>query len=441
MNPTWHYILSCIVIASIMIAGCSPGQAPAATRTATSQPTLTPTKTPQPTPTVTPSPTINATVPPAESPPVPLPEGWRGYSTNGFSLGLPDRWEAIDIDKEGIEAVLNILENLNTYWARNASARFTSEAVQNMMKFWAMDSEPAGIGYASTNVTYQSLPYSLTSQALCQQMPAVYKQMGIELLDAECGLEINGLEASRFTIHLVTGPFAVRQNQYVYMKGREMWSLTLAVDETLWEDYEDTFKAIAHTFTTDANDPFDSGPGLGAQPTQDVASRSLDEFEDPGMQIYVNTDGAGSAARCEYDSHVFHGGNQALQLSFDVIPNGSSACLRSYLPEGGYADFSDAQGISFWYRSFLPDQEMIFFIHIGDPGTAYGVKFTTSVESTGEWVQVNFRFAEFELAPWLEEAAEPFDLTRVNSYGFELAREARPKSALLWVDDVHLLLK
>lgn len=445
MNPTRRFILLSMVLAALLIAGCSQSLEPAATLTPTTRPTATPTETPRPTPTSTPtkvpSPTITLTLPPPPNPPILLPEGWRGYSTNGFSLGLPERWEAIDIDKEGIEAVLNTLQSLNTEWARNASAMFTSEAVQNMMKFWAMNPEPAGIGYASTNVNYQSLPYSLNSSAVCQQMPAIYKQMGIELLDFECGLLINGLDVARFTIHLQTGPFTVRQNQYVYVKGREMWSLTLAVDETLWGDYEDTFEAIARTFTTNPNDPFGSTAGSVTQPTLEADSRLLDEFEDPGVQIYTNSEGPGSLARCEYDTRVYHSGSQALRLSYDVIPEGSSSCLRRYLPEGGYADFSAAQGISFWYRSFLPDQKMIFFINIGDPGTSYSVEFTTSTESTSEWVHVTFGFDEFRLAPWLEEASETFDLTRVSGYGFAPAQAARLVSAVVWVDDVRLILK
>lgn len=62
---------------------------------------------------------------------------------------------------------------------------------------------------------------------------------------------------------------------------------------------------------------------------------------------------------------------------------------------------------------------MNFIPHIGDAGTQYNVAFTTSEESTREWVQVSFGFDEFGLAPWQEEASEPFDLTRVKSYGCE----------------------
>lgn len=84
---------------------------------------------------------------------------------------------------------------------------------------------------------------------------------------------------------------------------------------------------------------------------------------------------------------------------------------------------------------------MNFIPHIGDAGTQYNVAFTTSEESTREWVQVSFGFDEFGLPVWLEEASEPFDLTRVKGYGFGPAREARLVSAMLWVDDVRLILE
>ena len=92
-------------------------------------------------------------------------------------------------------------------------------------------------------------------------------------------------------------------------------------------------------------------------------------------------------------------------------------------------------------ESFLPDQVINFFIRIGDAGTMYSIAFTTSEESTREWVQGSIGFDEFGLPVWLEEASEPFDLTRVKGYGFGPAREARLVSAMLWVDDVRLILE
>ena len=177
--------------------------------------------------------------------------GWRDHTASGFHITLPERWEAVDVGKEGIEAILNSLKGINTEWARNITTMVSAEAIQEMMKFWARDSEPAGIGYATINITFQSQPFPTKVHDLCTLMPSAYEQMGVEMVDAECDLEINDLDAARFIIRLRVGALAIKQYQYIYVKNGNIWALTLAVDETEWPEYEPTFVTIAESFRVD----------------------------------------------------------------------------------------------------------------------------------------------------------------------------------------------
>jgi hypothetical protein len=178
----------------------------------------------------------------------PLPAGWQDYSVSDFSIGLPEGWEAVDVDREGVEMILNVLTNLDTDWAQNTAEMFSAEEMEEMLKFWAMDMAPAGLGYASVNVMFQSLPFPIKVSDMCAEMPSAYNQMGIELLDMNCDLEINGLDAAQFMTILHSGFGSVQQYQYLFLSGRNMWSLTLAVDETEWRDYKSVFETIAETF-------------------------------------------------------------------------------------------------------------------------------------------------------------------------------------------------
>ena len=194
------------------------------------------------------------TPPPSFTPtpsPDPLLVGWSEHPVSDFYIALPEQWDVIDIDREGIDAIQNILRGLDTQWAQTTTAMFSSEAMQEMMKLWAMDTKPAGAGYASANVVFQSMPYIVNSDDLCVQMPSAYKQMDITLLDSECGLEINGLDVGRFETRIGIGAFAVKQYQYVYVDGRKMWTLTLGVDATQWSKYTSTFVTIAESFRVD----------------------------------------------------------------------------------------------------------------------------------------------------------------------------------------------
>ena len=125
-----HRILVSLWISAILVS-CGPSQAELdtqatkiaadifATQTAeaptptptfmpTSTPTFTPTSTPTPMPTSTSTstPTIIATLPP-------LPTGWRDHAASGFHIALPERWEAVDIQEEGIEAIWRLLEGVD----------------------------------------------------------------------------------------------------------------------------------------------------------------------------------------------------------------------------------------------------------------------------------------------------------------------------------------
>ena len=191
-------------------------------------------------PTITPIPTSASDYP--------LPAGWQDYTVSGFSIGLPEKWEAVDVDREGIDMILSVLQYVDSDWAKNSADMLSADEMEEMLKFWAMDMDPAGLGYASINVMFQSLPFPIRVSDMCAEMPSAYSQMGIELLDINCNLEINGIPAAQFMTILHSNFGSVQQYQYLFMRGKNMWSMTLAVDETEWASYKPVFETIAETF-------------------------------------------------------------------------------------------------------------------------------------------------------------------------------------------------
>jgi hypothetical protein len=157
----------------------------------------------------------------------------------------------VDVDREGVEAILSMLETLNTEWAHNTTAMLSAEGVQEMTKLWAMDSEPAGVGYATMTITHQSQPFPIRVEDLCAQLESAYQQMGFEVVAVECGLKINELDAGRSIVRLPVGALAVKEYQYWYVQGRSVWVVSMAVDETKWSEYEPIFATIAESFRAD----------------------------------------------------------------------------------------------------------------------------------------------------------------------------------------------
>lgn len=157
----------------------------------------------------------------------------------------------MDVEKEGFEALWTLLEGVDADWANNITAMYSAEAMQEAIRFWAMDPQPAGIGYATLNITYQPQVFAIEADDLCSLMPAVYEQMGVETVDAKCGLEINGLDAARFLIRLEMGPLAIKEYQYVFVREDAIWTLTFAVDATEWSEYKPILVKSAKSFRVD----------------------------------------------------------------------------------------------------------------------------------------------------------------------------------------------
>jgi hypothetical protein len=157
----------------------------------------------------------------------------------------------VDVGEEGIETILNSLEGMSTEWAQSITTMFSAKAMRDMTEFWAIDSKPAGIGYATVYITHQSQPFPVTIDVLCALMPSMLEQMGIELVHTECGLTVNGLDAARFVTSLPADSMTLEQYQYAYLREGNIWTLALTVDETAWSEYEPTFAAIAESFRVD----------------------------------------------------------------------------------------------------------------------------------------------------------------------------------------------
>jgi hypothetical protein len=199
------------------------------------------------TPTAPPTATATKTPTPTYTPP-PVPAGWTGYTVGNFFLALPAAWETIDIDEEGIQALLDILETINSEWAQGFINTYSSETLAKFLKFWAMDPNPVGIGYANIVVVHQTMPIAVQIDDFCAQLADTYAQLGVELLDSRCDLKINGVDAAQITARVSSGLHKVRQSQYIYLKGKKVWTLAGSVDETRWAEYQPIFEMIGESF-------------------------------------------------------------------------------------------------------------------------------------------------------------------------------------------------
>jgi hypothetical protein len=216
----------------------------------------------------------------------------------------------------------------------------------------------------------------------------------------------------------------------------------------IWIAFENPFQSLKDTAAEQAvgTDPTKPVPTvILANPPAAASSPSLtlvsvDDFEafDTGL-FEISRDENGTTASCTIDRRIKHGGESSWWLHWEVVPDGHGICIRSFIAQGNLADWSRGRGISFWYTAEKAGQTVVYWIHIGDPGTGYGVFFDTSEESTAGWVNAEFRWEDLSLLPWEENPKDPFDPSRVNSYGFTLLGGTETAKLDIRIDDVALV--
>jgi hypothetical protein len=252
-------LCSIVLLINLTLAACGPSQVELdatdtkvaadafATQTANA-PTATSTATPEPTSTFTPEPSSTPTLPQPPAEDTTTSDDVLEYFVSGFYISLPTRWEVIDIDKEGVDALWEFIAGLETDWADAAQAMFSSEEILEAFDLWAIDSQSSGDSYAVATVLSQELPGPLAAGDLCMVMPATYDQMGIEMVDSDCTLTINGIGAARFVVRLEVEGMPLKQAQYCYISGTDMWVLSMGVSEAEWPEYESILSGIGESF-------------------------------------------------------------------------------------------------------------------------------------------------------------------------------------------------
>ena len=242
----------------LILAACAPSEeaiqtavagtlTAAPTATTTPQPTYT--KTVIPTATLTPGPAATAA---AES--ISGQEGWIQSTVDGFSIALPEGWEAVDIGEEGLASVLTLVEGLDGPLGEtilemlSSSGDMASIGMTGALKFVARDASPEASGNAMAAVLNQSLPFPMGGSMLCMFLPTILEKAGLVVVDSQCGLELNGMEGGMFETQVNFGETPYRQQLYYYMDGGEVWILLSGVEEAAWETYRPVIADIAKSF-------------------------------------------------------------------------------------------------------------------------------------------------------------------------------------------------
>jgi len=179
--------------------------------------------------------------------PFPLEEGWQDYSMSGFRLALPESWEVIDVNPSNVDEIWKKLEEVDADWANTIKVLFSSQYVQEAIKLWAKDESTAIDGQGNLVVVSQKLPVFFSTENLCEQLKSAYELLGGRIIDSTCGMQINGMEAHRFTLRVKVGAHSIKQRLYLFTLGRQIWAINAYVSGKGWSLYDPVFNQIANT--------------------------------------------------------------------------------------------------------------------------------------------------------------------------------------------------
>jgi len=251
MNKVWA---GCAMAAAWVLAGSACGPSPEETEatltavagsvyaTLTAEaPTATASLTPTPTATPTPRPSATATLPAVAS-------DWEYHSGEGFAVALPSRWLVIQLGEEGVRALMEATANIDEQWAEAVASLVGSEEVMDSLRFFAMDSRRSGNANPVVTVSQQTVPARMSIADLCTQVPAVFQLLGIEVVDSDCSLRVNGVDGAFFLSRFPADSFFILNYQYSFLSEPTVWTLSIVADEDADPEVEEMIATIRDSF-------------------------------------------------------------------------------------------------------------------------------------------------------------------------------------------------
>jgi hypothetical protein len=254
----------CLVAFFFFNPQISPLAALFAAPTATSTPTPTPLPTDTPSPTITPTVSIplptNTRVVQRLTPPPPtvLSSGWKRYErpADGFAITLPPEWQSIDLDPATFESAINVLKEKNPQFGNQLQGQI-SRLITLGTKFSAFDLSPASFqnNFATNlNIIVEPLPFAASLDFYTQATESQLKTLSAvqqPVVSRRVNTVAGPAQELQYHLKLVaTGnqPVTTYTNQFLFVRGKSAYVVTLTTLENKEKDYTDIFEKIGTDF-------------------------------------------------------------------------------------------------------------------------------------------------------------------------------------------------
>ncbi|MGH2786247.1 MAG: hypothetical protein ACRDJ1_13380 [Actinomycetota bacterium] len=187
--------------------------------------------------------------------PVSIPSGWTAQtlSADGFKLGLPPGWKQIAPGE--VDSALEELRGENPEIAELIESQLAG-SLSNLVRFFAFDTRSPTLSEefaTNVNVVVEQLQVDVEfAQYLEANLSQLRQLPGVSVSLDDGNLSLPGGRAalikSQFTLNAPSGPREIDVTQYLMLKGRRGFILSMTTTPAHAATYESLFEQIARTF-------------------------------------------------------------------------------------------------------------------------------------------------------------------------------------------------
>ena len=184
-----------------------------------------------------------------------VPDGWKAHdlTSDGFRLATPGSWR--DLPPGDVTPALDEIRAENPELAELIEGQLTG-SLSELVRFFAFDPDSPSLAQefaTNINVVVEPLPVDVSFSQYLQANLTQLRQVpgvSVEVRNEEATLPGGraAVISSRFTLNSPSGPRQIDVLQYLFLKGRKGFILSMTTTPEHGATYATTFERIARSF-------------------------------------------------------------------------------------------------------------------------------------------------------------------------------------------------
>ncbi|MBN2305808.1 MAG: hypothetical protein JXQ72_15100 [Anaerolineae bacterium] len=187
--------------------------------------------------------------------------------------------------------------------------------------------------------------------------------------------------------------------------------------------------------------PADQGePAVAAVPLS-PDNNTITDFEtsDTQLEWWDHSYGTVNTFTCTSEQGGYNS-EQALRITLDMAADSGGGCGFNF---AAIQNWSEAEGIRFYWWADQPDLVMRFALAVADPANpdpGQAAPFEIEVTApVGDWSELFISWDDLAKAAWFDGGPDEFDPAQIAWFVFDLGDWERAQVGSIWIDNIELV--